>query len=145
MSHVIPPPHTHRVKAYKYYAKAKNLREQVNCAYILDDYVALEKLVEQIPDGSDFLRDVGEKFMSVGLCHEAVVAFLKAGDAKAAIDCCVLLNQWDQAVELAEKHSFQQIEGLLSKYATHLLQKQKLFQVRKGGCACGGMYWMLCM
>jgi WD repeat-containing protein 35 len=30
-------------------------------------------------------------------------AFLKSGDVKAAIDCCVLLNQWDQAVELAEQ------------------------------------------
>ena len=68
--------------------------------------------------------------MSVGLCTEAVQSFLKADDPKSAIDCCVLLNQWDQAVELAEQHKFQQIEGLLSKYATHLLQKQKLFQYK---------------
>jgi WD repeat-containing protein 35 len=66
--------------------------------------------------------------MSVGLCNESVIAFLKAGDAKAAIDCCVLLNQWDQAVELAEQHSHTQIEGLLTRYASHLLIKNKLFQ-----------------
>jgi WD repeat-containing protein 35 len=64
----------------------------------------------------------------VGLCTEAVAAFLKADDPKAAIDACVLLNQWDQAVELAEQHHFQQIEGLLTAYASHLLQKEKLFQ-----------------
>ena len=116
------------VKAYKFYSKATNLQQMVNCAYILDDYAALEKLVKDIPRGSDFLKDVGEKFQSVGLCSEAVGAFLKADDPKAAIDCCVLLNQWDQAVELAEQHHFQQIEGLLTKYANHLLQKEKLFQ-----------------
>lgn len=100
----------------------------VNCFYILDDFAAMEKLIEQVPSGSEFLHDMGEKFMSVGLCSEAVECFLKAGDPKAAIDCCVLLSQWDQAVELAEEHKFQQIEGLLAKYATHLLAKNKLFQ-----------------
>jgi len=115
-------------KAYKYYSKANNLQEMVNCAYILDDYDNLNMLIEQIPEGSSFLGDVGDKFMSVGLCKEAVQAFLKGGDPKAAIDCCVLLNQWDQAVSLAEEHKFQQIEGLLTKYATHLLSKNRLFQ-----------------
>lgn len=116
------------IKAYKFYTKAKNLKQMVNCAYILDDYAALEKLVEQIPAGSDFLKDVGEKFASVGLCSEAVQAFLKADDPKSAIDCCVTLNQWDLAVELAEQHKFPQIETLLTKYASHLLQNEKLFQ-----------------
>ena len=42
---------------------------------------------------SDLLSDVGEKLMSVGLCSEAVRAFLKGQNVKSAIDCCVLLNQ----------------------------------------------------
>jgi WD repeat-containing protein 35 len=116
------------VKAYKFYTKAKNLKQQANCAYTLDDYESLEKLIEQVPAGSTWLRSIGEKFQSVGLCSEAVGAYLRADDSKSAIDCCVLLNQWDLAVELAEKHRFPQIEGLLTKYATHLLQKEKLFQ-----------------
>jgi WD repeat-containing protein 35 len=130
---------------------------------MLDDYASLERLLERIPDGADYLGDVGDKFMSVGLCKKAVEAFLKAGDAKRAIDCCsrycerrsidffyftvhsnriihlllppldtlsstVLLNQWDQAVDLAEQYKFPQIEGLLTKYATHLLQKDQLVQ-----------------
>ena len=44
---------------------------------------------------------------------------------KAAIDCCVHLNKWDAGVDLAEHHDFQQIETLLTKYATHLLEKKK--------------------
>lgn len=31
---------------------------------------------------------------------------MRFGDVKKAIDCCVLLNQWNQAVELAEQHNF---------------------------------------
>jgi WD repeat-containing protein 35 len=69
--------------------------------------------------------------LSVGLCSEAVAAFEKAGDSKAAIDCCVQLNQWSQAVELAQRYKFPQIEGLLTKYAQHLLQKDELFSVRR--------------
>ena len=41
-------------------------------------------------------------------CAQAVPAYLKAGDVKSAIDCCVLLNQWDKAVGLAEQHRFPQ-------------------------------------
>jgi hypothetical protein len=51
--------------------------------------------------------------LQVGLCDQAVEAFKKAGDVKAAIDCCVLLNQWDQAVSLAETHEFPQVGALV--------------------------------
>ena len=33
----------------------------------------------------------------------------------AAVDTCVLLNEWELAVDLAQKHNFVQIEGLLTK------------------------------
>ncbi len=58
--------------------------------------------MDALPDGSPLLANIGEKFQSVGLCNEGVTAFLKAGDTKRAIDCCVLLNQWDQGVQLAQ-------------------------------------------
>jgi len=31
------------------------------------------------------------------------------GEPKKAIDCCVLLNHWNIATELAEKHGYAQI------------------------------------
>lgn len=40
----------------------------------------------------------------------------------------MLLNQWDQAVTLAQQHNFPQIEGLLAKYASHLLDKEKYLE-----------------
>jgi WD repeat-containing protein 35 len=115
-------------KAVAYYAQAKNTEQLVECFYILEDYTGLEKLINTLPDHHNHLANIGCKFMSVGLCAQAVTAFLKGGDVKAAIDCCVLLNQWNQAVELAEKNNFQQIEAVLSKYANYLLEKEKPLQ-----------------
>ncbi len=115
-------------KALKFYQKSKNVSGQISCAYILDEFGVLEGLIDQLPDASEHLRDLGDKFQSVGLCTEATRCYLRLGDHKSAIDCCVLLNQWDAAVRLAEEHRFSQIDSLLSKYASHLLKKQRLFQ-----------------
>jgi len=37
-----------------------------------------------------------------------------------------LSPKWDQAVELAKKHNVKEIDSLLAKYASHLLEKQKV-------------------
>ena len=114
--------------AVQYFAEAKNAEALVECYYALEEYSGLEKLVRILPQGSPLLEDVGSKFQSVGMSSKACAAFLKFGDVKAAIDCCVLLNQWDEAVGLAQEHQFPQIEGLLAKYAAHLLEKGDTLQ-----------------
>ena len=68
---------------------------------------------------------LGDQLQAVGVCQSAVDAYIRGNEIKSAIDCCVLLNQWNLAVELAEKHNYQQIENLLSQYARHLLDKRK--------------------
>eukprot|EP00472_Partenskyella_glossopodia_P003555 CAMPEP_0197515860 /NCGR_PEP_ID=MMETSP1318-20131121/846_1 /TAXON_ID=552666 /ORGANISM="Partenskyella glossopodia, Strain RCC365" /LENGTH=784 /DNA_ID=CAMNT_0043064331 /DNA_START=21 /DNA_END=2375 /DNA_ORIENTATION=- len=115
-------------KAKRYFSKSRNLEKVADCAYMVDDYDTLSMLLSNVPEGTPWLSDLGAKFQSVGLCEEAVECYTKLGDPKSAIDCCVLLNQWNLAVKLAEKHKFDQIEGLLTKYATHLLQKKKHFE-----------------
>lgn len=45
------------------------------------------------------------------------IVFAQAGSVKAAVDCCVLLGEWELAVKLAEEHRLPQIGGLLAKYA----------------------------
>ena len=37
--------------------------------------------------------DIGSKFQSVGECNAAVAAYVRGGDVKAAVDCCVLLGE----------------------------------------------------
>ena len=76
-------------KAVQYYGQAKNAVMQVRCYYKLEDYQAMEKLIALLPDGSPTLKEIGEKFASVGMATEAAAAYLKSGDVKAAIDSCV--------------------------------------------------------
>jgi WD repeat-containing protein 35 len=111
--------------AAQHYVKAGNNAALVDTYYFLEDYDALERLIPNLPEGSQLLLDIGNKFTSVGLCEQAVQAFLHYGDVKTAVDTCVLLNQWDLAVQHAQQQNFQQIEGLLAKYAQHLLDKNK--------------------
>jgi len=112
-------------KAASHYAMAQNNEKLVRAYYFTEDYEGLRNLIETLPAESPLLHDIGEKLQSVGLCEEAVKSFVKAGEVRQAVDCCVLLNQWSMAVELAEQHQFMQIEGLLSRYASHLLEENK--------------------
>lgn len=91
----------------------------------LEDFDSLELQIGNLPEGSPLLFSLGDKFQNAGLCEQAVKCYKKIGEIKKAIDCCVLLNQWNLAVELAEENKFVQIEGLLSMYANHLLEKKK--------------------
>jgi WD repeat-containing protein 35 len=111
--------------AAQHYVKGQNHAALVDVYYFLEDYGSLKNLIDFLPEGSPLLADIGAKFTSVGLCEEAVKAYVRQGDVKTAVDACVLLNQWDLAVELAQQQNFQQIEGLLAKYAQHLLDKNK--------------------
>ena len=52
-------------------------------------------------------------------------AFSKCNRVKDAIDVCVQLNQWNDAIELAKKHDVKEIDQLLGRYAAHLLEKDK--------------------
>lgn len=69
--------------------------------------------------------DLAERFQMVGMAEYAVKCYERAGQIKAAVDCCVLLNHWNIAVELAEKHRFMQIETLLQQCAQDLLSKNR--------------------
>lgn len=75
----------------------------------------MEKLIDSVPENSPLLMEIGEKFETAGLCQQAVNAFVRAKEIKRAVDCCVLLNQWNTAVEMAEKYNFHQIDTLLNR------------------------------
>lgn len=116
--------------------QAKNSEKLVTCFSILEDFEGLEKLTHALPDRSPVLYEIGERFQSFGLCEQALAAFLKAGDPKRAIDCCVLLNHWNHAMELAAQENFPQIEQLLNKHAKKLLDSKQIVEAvelyRKG-------------
>jgi hypothetical protein len=47
------------------------------------------------PENSPVLERLADKFVSLGISELAVQCYVKSGDVKKAIDCCVLLNQWN--------------------------------------------------
>ncbi|KAL4456550.1 hypothetical protein ABPG74_000657 [Tetrahymena malaccensis] len=112
-------------KAAKQYALAKYNPGLIEAYTRIQDYESLEKLIAEIPERNELLQDMGDRFQQAGLCDAAVRCYEKFGDIKQAIDCCVLLNHWNLAVELAEQYNFVQIEGLLVQYANQLLEKRR--------------------
>ena len=40
------------------------------CYYQLEDYAGLEKLIGTLPDGAPQLKEIGDKFASVGMSTE---------------------------------------------------------------------------
>ncbi|CAH1774582.1 unnamed protein product [Owenia fusiformis] len=112
-------------QAVTYYLQGRNQERLSECYYMLEDYSGLEKMVANLPENHRLLPEIGHMFVTVGMCEPAVEAYTKCTRVKQAIDACVHLNQWNQAIDLAKKHNVKEIDGLLAKYAQHLLEKDK--------------------
>ncbi|XP_030777411.1 WD repeat-containing protein 35 isoform X3 [Rhinopithecus roxellana] len=113
--------------AVQYYVQGRNQERLAECYYMLEDYEGLENLAISLPENHKLLPEIAQMFVRVGMCEQAVTAFLKCSQPKAAVDTCVHLNQWNKAVELAQNHSMKEIGSLLARYASHLLEKNKTF------------------
>ncbi|KAM9319056.1 WD repeat-containing protein 35 isoform 2-T2 [Pholidichthys leucotaenia] len=116
------------VNAVQYYLQGSNQERLAECYYMLEDYGGLESLTMSLPENHKLLVEIGQMFATVGMCDQAVNAYLKCNQPKAAVDTCVHLNQWNKAVELARNHNMKEIKSLLSKYASHLLEKNKTLE-----------------
>ncbi len=112
-------------KAEEFYKKANNNEGLINVWFATEEFDKASNFIERIPEQNEFLLFMGEKFETYGLCDEAVNCYLRYGDVKKAIDTCVLMNKWNLAVELAEKNNFFQIEGLVNKFGSILMEKGK--------------------
>ena len=71
---------------------------------------------------------LGDKLAAAGVCDAAVTAFLKAGQVKRAIDCCIALHEWDIAVDLAQEHDYGQAAQVLVRHASQLRARQQTFR-----------------
>lgn len=115
-------------KAIRYFMQSRNTVALARCFYKLGNYNQLELLVQDLPQDGEVLREMAVKFARAGLCDSAVDVYLRLNDINSAIDVCVLLNEWERAVALAEDHNFPEIEKVLLKYATHLTSNGKMIQ-----------------
>jgi WD repeat-containing protein 35 len=82
-------------------------------------------VVQELPENDPTLLELAERFKYAGLAQPAVKCYERCSQPKAAVDCCVLLNQWDLAIELAEKYRLPQIESLLNQTASQLLESNR--------------------
>ncbi|KAK2962785.1 putative WD40 repeat protein [Blattamonas nauphoetae] len=108
-------------KAIEYFKQSNNIERLVQCYYITEAYDKLAELLPKIPAKDPLLGEIGTMFATVGMAEHALKAFEKANDVEMAINACVLLNQWDEALRLAEEHDYPEIKTLLSKYGDYLL------------------------
>ena len=65
-----------------------------------------------VSDGTPLMLTLAQRFESVGMHDEAVDCYIRSSNPKAAVDCCVLQNRWDRALELAEQFEFPQVSAV---------------------------------
>jgi WD repeat-containing protein 35 len=104
----------------------------IECLYNSEKYKELYDLSKLLPAASkyeDFLHVIGRKLITVGLCEEGVDSLVRSGHIREAIDACVYLNEWEQAMKLAKKQSLSdEILSFFEKYAKHLVESQKYIE-----------------
>ncbi|KAJ3337585.1 hypothetical protein HDU93_000828 [Gonapodya sp. JEL0774] len=109
-------------EAVGWYKRSNNVAMQVEGLYMSQDWEGLSKMVDVVEDG-DVLKDLAVKLTTVGMWESAVAAYLKAGDQKAAVDACIYLNQWAEALRLAQGAQAVEVRGNLEKFACYLLDR----------------------
>ncbi|XP_022212220.2 WD repeat-containing protein 35 isoform X1 [Drosophila obscura] len=112
--------------AKEYYDKSHYIEGFMDALYHLEQFDELEECVEKLPEKSPLLPKLAEMLASVGMCAEAVQAHLRFGDQKAAVNTCVNLRQWGEAVALAQKYQMPQVSTLIAKHAAQLLNEGRL-------------------
>lgn len=110
-------------KAAQYFQQSKNLERLADCYYRMESFEELSALRNDVSDGTPLLLTLAGRFEAVGMYEEAVDCYVRSNNPKAAVDCCVLQNRWDKALELAEQFEFPQVEGLLLRFAASLNEK----------------------
>lgn len=116
-------------EAVQFFEKSRNVTRLVQCYHALEDFSSLENVMDDIQPNDPLLSKMGHMFAAVGMGKQAVEAFVKANNVPEAVNTCIHLNQWHEAVELATKFNQPtQISSLLAKYAQHLLDENKIIQ-----------------
>ena len=46
---------------------------------MLEDYIGLMKMMQGLPENHHLLQDIAQMFVTVGMCEQAVEAYIKVG------------------------------------------------------------------
>ncbi|XP_028969091.1 WD repeat-containing protein 35 [Galendromus occidentalis] len=113
-------------KAIHCFEKSHNSAGLATARYMMEDFDALWKVVEEVQD-KELLLKIGEMYESVGMCDEAVHCFVNSGAHTRAMEVCIELNEWKTAIELARDHGqVADVSGLLAKYARQFIENNNI-------------------
>ena len=104
-------------KAEEYYNKSGNIKGLTNCYFEKEEYDKASKMLEVIPEEDEYLEEIGDKFLSVGMTKEAVIAYTKHGNIKKGIESYINSNQWEEAIDLSAKNGFIYMQELVDKFS----------------------------
>ncbi|XP_023244868.1 WD repeat-containing protein 35 [Copidosoma floridanum] len=125
-------------EAREHLEKGRSIEKLLECHYMLEDYDQLANAAAQLPDQAPELKKAARLLAAAGLVQQAVASYVRCGDARQAVEICVRLNRWGQALELARTWKLPGIGELLGKYARHLLSSGRRLQAvelyRKADC-----------
>ena len=109
-------------KAEENYEKAGNIQGLANVYFAKEDYMKAANILEVIPEEDEFLEEMGDKFRGVGMCDEAVKAYIKHGNINKAMETYVANNKWGEAIELSRKNDFLNMEQLTNKFSSEFIK-----------------------
>ena len=104
-------------KAEEFYKKAGNIKGLANCYFAKEEYDKAAQLLDVIPEEDEFLEEMGDRFLGLGMCPEAVVAYTKHGNIKKAIESYIKYNKWEEAMDLSAKNGFIYMQDLVDKFS----------------------------
>ena len=103
-------------KAEEFYKKAGNIKGITNCYFAKEEYDKAAKMLDVIPEEDEFLEEVGDRFLGLGMCQEAVIAYTKGGNIKKGIESFINNNKWEEAIDLSAKNGFIYMPELVDKF-----------------------------
>ncbi|KXS17686.1 hypothetical protein M427DRAFT_68207 [Gonapodya prolifera JEL478] len=109
-------------EALAWYKRSNNAARMVECLYMTEDWDGLTKMVEVVEDG-EVLKDLASKCSTVGLWEAATAGYIKAGYQKAAVETCISLNQWSEALRLADGTQVDDVREAMQKVVAQLLER----------------------
>ena len=116
-------------KAEENFEKSGNIHGLTRVYFAKEDYDKAVNMLEVIPEEDEFLEEMGEKFNSIGMCDEAVKAYIKCGNILKALQTYVENNKWKEAIELSAENDFINMENLTNKFGSEFLKSGRKFDL----------------
>ena len=111
-------------KALQSYEKSGDFENLLNVCFETGEHQKIYDLMANTKS-EEHLRLLGNVLLKIGNIDLAAKCYEKIGDAKKAIDLCILSNYWTLAVEIAERNDYNQLNLIIQKSASQIQDKKR--------------------